>query len=315
MKHILRSKRLKSVWAAFIILTMSFTSFAMEDAILAIVNDEVITIKDLKDYVHKTYINLVAKGVKEKRIKSVMKELEYNGLNKLIEDRLIVSRANEVGLEVKDKLIDMKIEDIKQRYSSEQEFIESLVSNGATVSDLRNKTLEQLKIQYIIDFEVRSKIVVNPQEVTEYYKANLDKFKKEEELDLASIFIPMGEYKLETLKKAENALAELNEGGNFENVAKKYSQAPSIGKMSRDELLPVIAQKVNPLKKGEISPIVELSTGFYIFLLKGITPSEILSRDEVNDTIKNLLYQEKMKNRFLAWIKDLKDDAYIEIKQ
>lgn len=315
MKHFILSKGLKSVWAALIILTMSSSSFAMEDAILAIVNDEVITIKDLKDYVHKTYISLVAKGIKEKKIKSIMKELEYNGLNKLIEDKLIVSRANEVGLEVKDKLIDIKIDDIKKRYSSEQEFIDSLVANGATISDLRNKTLEQLKIQYIIDFEVRSKIVVNPQEVTEYYKANLNDFKKEEELDLASIFIPMGEYKLETLKEAEKALAELNDGKNFEDVAKKYSKSPSIGKMSRNELLPTIADKVNPLKEGEISPIVELSNGFYIFLLKDIAPSEILSRDEVNDTIKNLLYQQKMKNRFLAWIKDLKDDAYIEIKQ
>ena len=81
---------------------------ALEDAIVAVVEQEIITLKDLKEYIHATYVNLVAEGLPEKELEKTMLDLEINGINKLIEDKLILNEANRIGLEIREKLIDEK---------------------------------------------------------------------------------------------------------------------------------------------------------------------------------------------------------------
>ena len=104
-----------------------------------------------------------------------MRELETNGIAKLIEDKLILSKANQLSLVVRDKIVDDHLKDIKAKYPSEQVFLNSLVANGATITDLRNKLQDQMKIKYVIENQVRSKIFVNPQEVTQYYFSSVRK--------------------------------------------------------------------------------------------------------------------------------------------
>ena len=189
-------------------------SLAVEDAILAVVNDELITLKDLRDYVRGTYVSLIAEGKKPQEIDKIMLDLEINGLNKLIEDKLLLSKANEMGLDVKDKLIEDKIDVIKKRYSSEQEFTQALIKNGATMSDLRKKVTEQLKIAFVIEHEVKQKIYVNPKEVTQYYEDNMTKFQDKEKIQVESIFIPFDGDKDGALKTCECSF-EFDKGRGF----------------------------------------------------------------------------------------------------
>ncbi len=144
------------------------------------VNDELVTFKDLKDYIHDTYVQLSAEGMPESKIRPIMIDLEKNGVNKLVEDKLMLSKANQIGLQVNDQVIDDRIAQIMAKYPSEDAFINGLVSHGATVTDLRNKILNQFKIKYVIEHEVKSKVFVNPQEVTDYYTSNMNDFKKSE---------------------------------------------------------------------------------------------------------------------------------------
>ncbi|MCK5180583.1 MAG: SurA N-terminal domain-containing protein, partial [Candidatus Omnitrophica bacterium] len=125
-------------------------SFAVEDAIIAVVNDELITLKDLKDYAQSTYASLVAQGMSESQIQSIMRDLEENGINKIIEDRLILSSANETGLEVREELVDERIDALKEKYGSEKNLVNALVMTGATLTDLRNKVRDEMKIKFIV---------------------------------------------------------------------------------------------------------------------------------------------------------------------
>ena len=124
-----------------LLLTFSWSqpSLAVEDAIIAIVNDELITLKDLKDYVRSTYVSLVAEGLDDTQIQAHMKDMEINGTNKLIEDKLILSKANNIGIKVREALVDERIEEMQSKYGSEQKLVEALIKNGATLTDLRNK--------------------------------------------------------------------------------------------------------------------------------------------------------------------------------
>ena len=311
---------LLSRWATTICLIITFTfgcfslSLAVEDAIIAVVNDELITLKDLKDYAKSTYASLVAEGVRESQIQVIMNDLEEDGINKLIEDKLILSNANKISLEVREELVDERIAELKERYGSEQNFVNALVMTGATLTDLKNKIRDEMKITYIIDYEVKSKVYINPQEVTDYYKKNKDKFGRKARVNLESIFIAYTDDKSAALSKADDALKQINDGKDFIGVSEEYSEAPSVGIVERGQLLPLIEETVFNLELDEVSSLVETEIGIYIFKLIGKIPAEIPSLSDIKETVHNLLYKEKFKDHFINWLEKLKSEAYIEIK-
>ncbi len=288
---------------------------SVEDGIIAVVNDEVITYKDLQDYIRRTYASMAAQGVPEDQVKEMMEELQNNGLKQLIEDKLILSRANEIGIEVRDKLVDQRVEEIKAKYASEQVFLDALVKNGANVTDLRDKILDQLKIKFVIDHEVKSKVFVNPQEVTEYYAQNKDSFQKSRRVNLDSIYITFIGDKETARARAKEAMALIKEGKDFAEVAKQYSDSSSIGIVEEGQLLPDVEKIVFSLMQGQVSDPVETDKGIFIFKLKGETPAQVAELKEVKDQVYNLLYRKKFQERFEQWLGKLHKKAYVEIKQ
>ena len=287
----------------------------VEDGIIAVVNDEVITFKDLQDYIRQTYASMAAQGVPEDQVKEMMAELQNNGLKQLVEDKLILSRANAIGIEVRDKLVDQRVEEIRVKYASEQVFLDALVKNGATVTDLRDKILDQLKIKYVIDHEVKSKVFVNPQEVTEFYEQNKDSFLKSRRVNLDSIYITFIDDKEAARARANEALALIKEGKDFEEVAKQYSDSSSIGVVEEGQFLPDIEKVVFSLTQGQVSDSVETDKGIFIFKLKGEIPAQVAELREVKSQIYDLLYREKFQERFEQWLGKLQKKAYVEIKQ
>lgn len=291
------------------------TCAAIEDGILAVVDDELITVKELKEYIQSAYINLTAKGFDEKAIQEALLDMEINGLNRLIEDKLILSRANSIGLEVREKIIDDRIVEIKSKYPSDEEFLNALVKSGSTITDIRNKIREQMKIQYVIDHEVKSKIYVNPSEVTRYYQDHIADYQKKERVVLDSIFIAFKNDKPAAEAKAKEAIAKINEGVAFEEVAKQYSDTAPLGIVEKGQFMPIIENTVFALEKEEVTPPVEVDVGIYIFKLKDKLDAQTASIEEVKESIYNLIFREKFKVKFNKWIADLKKKAYVEIKQ
>jgi parvulin-like peptidyl-prolyl isomerase len=302
----------------FIVLGLALSgplfAFAVEDAIIAVVNDELITLKDLKDYARSTYIGLVAEGLPEDEIQAVMERMETEGTNQLIEDKLILSEANKLGLEVREELVDKRVKELEDRYGSNQKLTNALIKSGATLTDLKNKIRNEMKLKYIVEHQVKSKIYINPQEVTDYYEKNKETFGRQERVSLESIFIGYQGNKEAAVSKANEALKKIEEGGDFQEIAKTYSEMPSVGAVEHGQLLPRIEEIVFALEVGKVSPLVETDTGVYIFKAAGKTPAEIPSLQEEKQTITDLLTKKKFEQRFAEWLGKLKKDAYIEIK-
>jgi len=297
-----------------IVLCAPTSSWSVEDAIIAIVNDELITLKDLKDYAQSKYVSLVAEGLSDAQIQEVMKDMEESGINKLIEDKLILSKANIIGVDVREAAVDERVNEVKARYGSEQSLINALVKNGATITDLRNKIRDQLKTKFIINHEVKSKIYVNPQEVTHFYDENQDQFSRGDQINLESIFIAYGNDINSALMKTVEAYKDVLSKKDFNDCIKQYSAMPSVGIIERGQLLPVIEEAVFNLKINEISHLIEVDSGIYIFKLVGQSPSKVAALEDVKGSIYDILYLKKFKSEFMRWLENLKKDAYIEIK-
>ncbi|HOW36274.1 MAG TPA: peptidyl-prolyl cis-trans isomerase [Candidatus Omnitrophota bacterium] len=288
----------------------------VDDAIIAVVNSDVITLKDLHEYLSAFSMQLSAEGKTEEEMREITSQYAADGLTRLIEDRLIVDEANRKGIIIRPKLIEDKINEIKKQYPSDKEFIAAVTAEGLTLSDLRKKITDQFKTRYIIDEEIKSKIQVSPQEVTDYYQKNIDQFQRPESVDLLSIAIPHTDSdKAEAQQRIEDAMSRIKKGEDFIEIAKQYSRTPSVGLISKGQTLPDIENVVFKLKEGEVSPVVETATGLYIFKAKQKYPPRQNSLDDVKDNIYGMLFQQKMRYQLTTWIEGLKKNAYIEIKK
>ncbi len=288
---------------------------AMEDAILAVVNNEIITVKDLREYLASVYLQLSASGKSEEEIQEIITEYEKGGLDRLIDDKLIITEADRRGVEIRAEAIDEKIAEVKDKFNSEKTFFQALEADGMNITQLRDKFADQLKAKFLIEKEVRSKIFVNPQEVTEYYQTHKDEFVKPDRLDLASIFIPFADDAQAARQTAQAALEAVRGGRDFASVREEYSQSSDLGLVVKGQLLPEIEEEVFALDKGEVSDSVETGSGIYIFKVKDILPAEQATLEEVKDYIYNKVFDIKYREKLRTWLSELKEDAFIDIKQ
>jgi len=313
-------RRIKSYLTFFVsfilFITLGLTeSLALHDTIVAVVDDEVITLKNLSDYLRATYIQLRAEGRPEEEIEKIISDFETSGLERLIEDRLIVHEAKRKGLEIRPKIVDDKLQEIRKKYPSEEDFVNALMADGLTITDLRNKIIEQFQIKYIIEIEVRSKIFVNPQEVTDYYATHKDEFRHPMRINLDSIFIKFNNDKQNAQQKAQETHSKIKAGVDFKEVAKNYSDSPSIGIVKKGDLLPGLEEAVYNLNIGEVTQPLQTENGIFIFKVLGKSPEESIPLEDVKQEITNKIFQKKFKERYQEWLEKLKKQSYVEIKE
>ncbi|MBF0484994.1 MAG: peptidyl-prolyl cis-trans isomerase [Candidatus Omnitrophica bacterium] len=288
---------------------------AMDDAILAIVNDEVITIKDLQAYMKGVYAQLKIEGKSQDEANDIMKQYESKGINQLIDDRLILAAAEKAGIMIKPKPIDERLADIKKKYASEEEFTKAILKEGMTISEIRKKIENQYKGQVVIDDEVRKKVSVNPQEVTDYFNAHASEYRTKPRVFLESIFVKTSFGRSEAKAKIEKAASEIKAGADFKQVSAKYSDLPSVGEINQEDIRPEMKDAVLALRAGEVSGIIEVDNGYYIFKMGGLTSGSDVSLKDMKDQIYQQIFDEKFHKRFEEWLADLRKKAYVEIKE
>lgn len=285
------------------------------DGIIAIVNNDIITLKDLRQYVASIASQLRVENKSPEEIRQIMGEYEQKGLDKLIDDRLILAAANEKGIELRDDMIDKRLKEIKDRYASDDEFINTLNAQGMTVSDLKQKLIDQMKVKYEVDLEVRNKIFINPQEVTDYYNTHTSEFDRKPMVNLQSIFVSFIKHnKQEAHSRAAEARSRLLAGEDFDTVFKQYSEGSSVGEVEQGQMVDSIENVIFNLKLEEVSDPVEVENGVYIFKAIGISPGKQQTLPEVKDQIYNKLLEDKFQSKFKEWVDKLRGKAYVEIK-
>jgi len=302
----------------FIGLVMTFvfvnSAPALEDRVIAVVNNQAITLSELKSYVITGYLALKQKGLDSRELERLKADLENNGLDRLIEDRLILAKANEMKIKVSERTVDDRLSIVKKQYPSEQAFIDALTQSGTTLSDLKQKFADQLKVRMFVDSYVRSQVKVNPNEVIRYYKEHLESYWRKDSVDLDSLFIAYSRDKDAAKERLDQAVTMIKSGGNFLEASEKYSDSPSIGIVQKGDLVSKIEEVVFKLNEGQVSPVIETDDGYYLFQAKKKIPMEVTPFQDVKDNIENQLYQRKFKAQYKEFLDELEKESYVEIK-
>lgn len=277
-----------------------------QDKVIAIVNNEVITQKDLADFLN--FIRLqYSRQLQGKALEEKVTSMKRDLLQRLIEDRLILAQAKLDKVAIEPSRVKAKIDEIKKRYALESDFEHDLARQGLVRADLENKIGEQMLMYNLIERKVRSKVMIRPDEITSFYAQNRRQFLKPEERVL-TLFI------LQDETIAKTVSYQLRLGAKLEELAAKY--AFTIDKLSASagqELRPEIEDTVFKLGIGEVSNPVKIDTQYFIFKLDDIIGSQQLSLTEAQDKIQVYLFEKKMQEELAKWLDELKKQSYIKI--
>jgi len=245
-----------------------------QDKIVAVVNSEVITQGDLRDFSNFMRMQMEQEYTGEE-LDLKMKEMKEELLEKLIEDRLILQEAKRSNIIINPEMLEARVNEIKGNYLSEADFHDDLTRQGINQADLEDKISEQMLMYAIIEEKVRSKIVITPSEVTTYYQQHQDEFKEPQQWEFRTLRIDDSDLVDKISRSAKR-------GESLEGLAQRYSLSMNKIRVYRGgELREDIEKTVFDLKAGESSKPFKIDRAYYVFRFDSLIPPRDLSLDEV----------------------------------
>ncbi|MCX5696191.1 MAG: peptidyl-prolyl cis-trans isomerase [Candidatus Omnitrophica bacterium] len=278
-----------------------------QDQIVAIVNNDVITQKDLNDFLNFMRLQF-SREYKGKDLEEKISSAKLDLLNRLIEDRLILQEARKEKVVFDEGRVKSRISEIKKRYNSDAQFQADLMKQGLTQADIENKIREQFLMYGIIEQKVRSKISVRPDEVTKFYEDKKKDFSSGEEREFEA-------FAFESEDLADSFAYNLKAGKSAEELAGRYPfTVNKFSVLRKENLKKEIEEAVFSLGVNEVSSVVKMDDKYYVFRLINIIPSKQLSLSDVQYKIQSFIFEKKMQEELVKWLDELKNKSYIKIK-
>jgi peptidyl-prolyl cis-trans isomerase SurA len=254
------------------------------DRVIAVVNNDVITRYELDSRLALVIKQLRKQGTPLPATEALEKQL----LERMIIDMLQMQFAKETGVNVDDAQLDKTLQRIAQenKFASLADFRAKLAEDGIDYKKFREEIRGEIIASRLRDREVDSKLVISDNEVDNYL-ANQEKLKgKGEEYQLSHILVVVPEQasadKIQASRtRAEQALARLNTGADFAQVASEFSDAKdalqggSLGWRSADRIPLLFGEALQKMRPGELSPILRSPNGFHILKLVAQRSSDV----------------------------------------
>jgi len=269
--------------------------------------------------------------------------LRLNILRQMIDDEILMRRAEKLGLLATDEEVDRKFNEIKAPFTQE-EFDKRMQDRKVTVADFKRDIRRSITVDKVLNKEVSSKINITDQDINDYYNAHKAEFNLiEPQYHLAQIMVTpapnpqvhnqndKAQNEADARKKIQMISNRLDSGDDFATLAMKYSEDPETAGNGGDlGTVPESGLKgtdqatrdtVMKLKPGQYSPIIGVMNpatkqpvGFRIVKLVAKEPAgqRDLSDPRVQQAIRSQLHDRREQLLKAAYYEVLRDSAKVE---
>jgi len=236
--------------------------------------------------------------------------------------------AAEHNITVSDEDVDQELAKIKgqvgeqarssgQDLSDQEAYEQALKQNNITEEELRDDIQDNLPVQ-----KVQEKVAGNAEpsdaEIQAYYDENKEaQFTTPEQRCVRHIL-----FNKDQEQKAEDVKQQLEEGGDFAELAKENSQDPGsaekggdLGCLGEGETVPDFEEAAFGAEQGEIVGPVQTQFGYHVLEVTEIKPKQTRPLSEVESQIRAQLATEKQSTEFTKWLDEQKkqrDVKYLE---
>lgn len=294
---------------------------------VATVNGEQITTQDLNQRVEMMKQEMIQQGFQFEGDTGAQIEamLRNDLLEQMINEKLLLQEAKKRNLLPADKEVEAEIKKIKEQLGDEGNFKKYLAANGVTeprLKDLIHNQMALMKLQEQITADLPQP---GEAEIKDYYEKHREQFSNPEQRQVRHILIGTGDYagdtgrsELEAKTLALQVVAKLQAGGDFEALAKQYSddpgskdnggQYPPFGRGSG--FTPAFEEAAFNLQEGALTAEpVKTEFGYHIIRLDQIIAAKTPGLEEVRDQIVANLNGETINKALGEFVQNLRDNA------
>ena len=242
------------------------------DRIVAVVNDQVITRRDLDER-----ITVVLTQLRQQGTPLPSREvLEKQVLERMIFNQVQLQYAKETGLRIDDATLEKTLSRIAEDSKlTPAQLRAALEKDGISFTKFREDIREEITMARLREREVDNKITIADSEIDTFLSTRQIQEGKTDEYHLSHILVSVPEQASperlqERRARAEQALAQLRGGADFRQVAASFSDAPdavqggAFGWREITRLPAIFAEAVKDLKAGEVSGVLRSPNGFHI---------------------------------------------------
>ncbi|MFW6297331.1 MAG: peptidylprolyl isomerase [Desulfosalsimonas sp.] len=311
----------------FIVFVVPFGAGARQvvDRVVAVVNEDVIRLKELEKALEPVRKQLESRGLSEDEVSEELYKAREQILDEMINQRLADQQVEEANISISESHVDNAIESIKERNRyTDADLRQALQMQGMNMEQYREEIRQQVLRSRLVNRKIKSNIVVTDEDIRDYYEANPEEFGGEVKYELRNILMryPQSDdpvAKEEVLGRMQLIVDQLKEGESFEQLARDFSEAPNaseggeLGQFAMPDLAENIKSAVKDLDKGEFSTVVETEPGFQIFYVEDMAISTPKPLEEVSDEISDKLYDQMVNEKYSSWLESLRKDAHIRI--
>ncbi|MEG2868241.1 MAG: peptidylprolyl isomerase [Terrisporobacter sp.] len=293
--------KIKRVLAMAIVGTLAFsavgckmiqrTDESIQKTVLAKVGDVKITKADLDNMIQ-PYMDQYAQQYgadfeNDEALKAQVLGLKEEAMGILVDEEILVQKAKELNLVPEQAELDKQVEEIKTRemeqFGGEEGFKTALAEANLTEEDYKEFNERRIITQLVMDDIVKD-VAVTDEDVKKYYDENTIEFKGS---DISHILVT-------DEAQAKEIKEKLNNGGNFEELAKEFSmdgskeKGGSLGFTMYNTLVPEFVEGLGTIKEGEISEPIKSQFGYHIIKFTGekVTPFEE-SKEELKTKLES----------------------------
>lgn len=280
------------------------------DRIVAVVNDDLITLSDLN-----RYISSIPPGTAEIDRDRV--------LNDLVEQMILEQEAAKLGITVSDPEIDMSIENIRTKAGmSHEQMEEMLKKENLTKEQFRKQWRLQIISGKLVNSIVKGRVAVTDDEIENLYKEYYGNIENSDEVQIAHILISVNEQQPERALEKASRIAELAKSGNdFSKLVAEYSddtfskeKEGVLGYFKKGELVSELEAVVAITEVGEVSGPVQTASGYHIIKVLNRNTLDSNSVDTYREQLRQEIYKKKVAEELQKYIATMRENAYIEIK-
>lgn len=215
-------------------------------------------------------------------------------LTNLIDSRILLQKAKESDLQVPPEQLDgetdRRFREIRNSFPSASEFQDAVTKSGRSLVQYRQWLRGQVRSQMIIEEFVRANrdnlppVTVTEEEVVAYYETNLVGQTRPASISLEQVVIepvPGEAARDSSIALAEQVLAEIRDGKDFEVAARQYSmdmsnreQGGDLGWIQRSLLVPAFADAAWAARTGQPIGPVATRFGYHIIRVDNVRGGE-----------------------------------------
>jgi len=265
--------------------------------IAAIVNDEIISRFDLA-----SRINLIILSSQLPKTPEVIGRISSQVLRGLIDDKLRLQEARRLHITLSENEYAGAISNLEKSNRMKPGGMYALLNeNGIDRTSFRTQLEAALVWQKIVRRQINATVKISEQAIKEALK-RINQHKGKPEYLVSEIFIPFetGKEVAEVQKLALRLRRQIDEGGNFEALARAFSQSAtaakggSLGWIREDQLDPELSNVVVKQTPGAVSEPIQGADGYYILTLHNQRISAGLAQPDISVDLQQVFFDLKI---------------------